>query len=195
MSSNSISRRSFIAAVAATSIFTVTPLATAQNFKSRFNKLRNEVLPAMVATNYPDEVDRMSDEDFVDMKDTLSDVAGSIARAPSNVIDHMLTEWTPRGQNQEPRADRRHTSECPYCLSVARSIESRFPQLRAVPDILPTRFLINGAPFIVNKATGLLHQWLGNRINPTPAGYLWFNNGQYIGIDFQRNAVLAQPVG
>ncbi len=138
---------------------------------------------------YADEIDDMDQHDVDDMVGVVEDVADDIVRSgDQNFRRHILDTWG-AGKSET----RRHIEKCPYCRTAAAEVaqQSGLPEPR---DNIPRCFIINNAPYGAGNWGELypLHPQTGE-VMGAAQGYIWFQNGRYMGIDNLRRAFAASP--
>ncbi len=146
-------------------------------------KFRDAVIN-FVEENYKDDIERMADGALRKLVERVLPVEREIERAPRDLQDHVDDTWG------DGEGTRRHTTRCPYCISVAQEVESRAPNLEKVPNRVPRCFMVNGVPYVASD-WGTLHRYVNGQTGPAE-GYIWFSNGQYIGVGYNGRQFPAQ---
>ncbi|MEH6359599.1 MAG: hypothetical protein V7761_02585 [Amylibacter sp.] len=178
MTYDKISRRSmFILAAAPAATFIFPTLGYAMRFR--------EAVINFVEENYREDIESMGKNAIDDLVRRVLPIEDEIEQAPQDLQEHVDTTWS------GGTGSRRHTERCPYCISLAGNVENRAPALTQVTSRLPECFVINGAGYVVRQG-GSLHRYKNGQVGPAE-GYIWFTNGQYIGVGFDGERFKAEP--
>ena len=147
-------------------------------------KFREAVIN-FVEENYREDIESMGKSAINSLVRRVLPIEDEIEQAPQDAQEHVDTTWN------DGSGSRGHTERCPYCISLARNVENRAPVLTQVTSRLPECFIINGAGYVVSQG-GLLHRYINGQVGQAE-GYIWFTNGQYIGIGFNGKRLRAKP--
>ena len=140
-----------------------------------------------VEENYGDSLDEMTDEEIDDFAREVPRIERRVANADSDLKKHIDEAWG----DENDLEDRHHTEKCPYCISLAKEVESRVPELEPIDNRVPRCFVINNADY-VSSDWGSLHRYINGNIGPAE-GSIWFRNGTYMARNAFGRLLLANP--
>jgi hypothetical protein len=160
-------RRTLILGAGAMATFALLPLP------ARAGKLRDAVIN-LVEGSYEDDIDLMDQGEVDDLAQDVVQVTERVRNSDSDMRRHVEVTWN------DTSPGRHHTERCPYCISVAQSVEEMNPNVTPVNPQIPTCFYFGGVPYVASD-WGTLHRVYGGQVGPAE-GYIVFQNGQYLGI-------------
>ncbi|MEO9970619.1 MAG: hypothetical protein ABJG15_12535 [Hyphomonadaceae bacterium] len=174
-----LSRRKFMVAAAGLAALSNLPRASAGRFQASVINF--------VQTNYNQSLKDVTQDGLSHLIAKVAPIEEALLGEAVDLRSHFDQNWSRLGTD----STRSHTEKCPYCISVARDVERRMPELAQVQDRIPSCFIINGAQYIASD-WGSLHRYNEGRIGRSE-GTIWFANGDYVGRGHSGDRFLAMP--
>ena len=173
-------RRKFLLASSSAAVALSASSAHAQGL---LNALKN-----FIWNNYDRSLRDLTNDGIREVIRRVQPIADDLQNANSDLREHFENEWAAASS----RDGRSHTSQCPYCITVAKEVERRVPTaLASIPNRTPDCFVINGNNYAASN-WGTLHSIQNGSIGPA-VGAIWFSNGQYYGRGYNGSIAPAQP--